>query len=239
PPTLHRRPRATPYRCFVRLRDRLELVLERFVDGDPTAQAGFARYKADRDRRWAERDAKKKKKKKKNKVPAAAVAVSIINGPTDETPVGNAASPEPDEVSSQNHVGEDVGLDVPKTRENDKGKGKKEALRPGDGDDDTGRPAGGSTSKRQTSAPAPRGTPRSATFSSLVGFALEVQRWRKRKRSDARPGYFDPDPFPLGAGRRADATVADVGAGDGDDLEMNVPVELGKRSWTVLIGTAR
>ncbi|EFQ28325.1 uncharacterized protein GLRG_03469 [Colletotrichum graminicola M1.001] len=245
PPALHGRPRATPYRFFVRLRDRLELVLERFVDGDPTAQAGFERYKADRDRRWAERDARRmrKKKKKEKKVTAAAVAISVINGPTDETPVGDAASPGMDNVFPQNHADEETGLDAPKTGDKGKDKGKDNAPCQGDDDDDddVGRApgaAGGSTARRHTDAP-PRGTQRSGTFSSLVGSTLGEQGRRKRKRPYARPGYFDPDPFPQGPSCGTDATVAEVGVGDEDRLEMNIPVELGRRSWTVPIGTAR
>ncbi|KAK2040233.1 hypothetical protein LZ31DRAFT_634191 [Colletotrichum somersetense] len=244
PPTLHGRPRATPYRCFVRLRDRLELVLERFVDGDPTAQAEFERYKADRNRRWAERDRRKKRRKEEKKVPTAAIAISIINGPADETPVRDAASPGTDYVFPQNHVDEETGLDLPKTRDKDKGKGRENVPCPGDhddDDDDVERPpgaAGGSTAGRRTDA-LPRGTHRSATFPSLVGSTLGEKRRRKKKRSDARPGYFDPDPCLQGPSCGTNATVTEVGVGDEDRLEMNIPVELGRRSWTVPIGTAR
>ncbi|KAK2056570.1 hypothetical protein LY76DRAFT_595038 [Colletotrichum caudatum] len=59
------------------------------------------------------------------------------------------------------------------------------------------------------------------------------------KRSDARPGYFDPDPCPQGPSCGINATVTEVGVGDEDRLEMNIPVELGRRSWSVPIGTAR
>ncbi|KAK1997808.1 hypothetical protein LX36DRAFT_657206 [Colletotrichum falcatum] len=253
PMTPRGRPRATLYRCFVRLRDRLELVLERFVDGDPTAQAEFESYKADRDRRWAERDAKdkkkrekKKKKKKEKKVSAAAVAISIINGPTDEAPVWNAASPGTDDAPPGSHADEKTGPGIPKARGEGRGKGKEDASWPGgDDDDDDGveRPpgvAGGPTARRhQTDAPPPRGTQRSATLSSLVGSTLGDPRRRKRRWPDSRPGYFDPDPFPQGPSRGANATVAEVGVGDEDRLEMNIPVELGRMSWTFPIGTAR
>ncbi|KAK1967527.1 hypothetical protein LY78DRAFT_490552 [Colletotrichum sublineola] len=247
PPTLHGHPRATPSRCFVRLRDRLELFLERFVDGDPTAQAGFESYKADRDRKWAERDTMKKeeakkKKKKKKKVSIATVAISITNGPADETPVWNATSPGTDDVPTQNHDNGETGLNVPKTRKKDKGKSKENTPCPED-DDDMGRfpgAAGGSRARRHVDVPPrQRGTQRSTTFSSLVGSTLGEQRRRKRKRSDARPGYFDPDPFPQGPSCDTNTTFAEAGVGDEDRLEMNVPVDLGRRSWTFPIGTAR
>ncbi|GKT60737.1 hypothetical protein ColTof4_00862 [Colletotrichum tofieldiae] len=231
-PNLQTRPRATPFRCILRLRDRLELFLERFVDGDLTAQTEFAIYKAARDRRWAEKDAKSRE------VLAAAVAISTVTGPTDKTPAGNPVSCRIESLSPGNHIGEAMGLDVPKTRARDKGKEK--ALHPQD-DADTGeaasRATGGSTARRRTSAPQLRTISGSSTFSSFVESTIGEHRRRKRKRSDARPGYFDPDLFPQEPSRDTDATG--TGAEGGDRLEMNVPAELARRSWTVPIGTAK
>ncbi|KAJ3944826.1 uncharacterized protein N0V96_004843 [Colletotrichum fioriniae] len=70
----HQRPRATPTRIFIRLRDRLQLLLERFVDGDTTAQAGFRTYKTHRDARWLAKD----------RGPASAALVAVSNTNDDE-----------------------------------------------------------------------------------------------------------------------------------------------------------
>ncbi|KZL82884.1 hypothetical protein CI238_05341 [Colletotrichum incanum] len=228
---LQTRPRVTPFRCILRLRDRLELFLERFVDGDPTAQTEFEIYKADRDRTWVEKDVKSKN------VLAATVAISTINGPTDKPPAENPVSSGVESVSPKNHVDGKIGLNVPKTRDRDKGKEK--ALYPAD-DANTGqasRAAESSTARRETSAPQLPNISRSSTFSSFVESTLGEHRRRKRKRSDARPGYFDPGLLPQEPSRGEKATV--TGAEDGDRLEMNVPVELERRSRTVPIGTAK
>ncbi|GKT50957.1 uncharacterized protein ColSpa_11138 [Colletotrichum spaethianum] len=232
-PAPQSRPRITPYRCILRLRDRLELFLERYIDGDRTAQTGFETYKTGRNRRWAEKDAKKRKEKG----PAAAVAISIINSPADKTPAENPVYSGVEAVSPVDLVDEEVGLNIPKTR--GKYEGKEKAIYTED-DADTGqasRATGGSAARPQTSAPQLRNISRSSAFSSFVESTLGEQRRRKRKRSDARPGYFDPDPFPQEPSCGTNATGA--GVEDEDRLEMNVPVEVARRSWTVPIGTAR
>ncbi|WQF89025.1 hypothetical protein CDEST_14039 [Colletotrichum destructivum] len=236
------RPRTTPYRCMLRLRDRLELFLERYVDGDPTAPAEFSIYKADRDSRWAEKDAGMKM----SKAPATAMAISIINGPADETPAGGPITAHP-RADAADHSDDARGQNVTRARDRERGKGKgnETAVRPADGGAETGRPpraAGGSAAGRQAGAPRPRNMLRTSTLSSLIDSAIGEKRRRRRKRSDARPGYFDPGPFPSTPSRGAVLTGVGVGAGAGADedrLEMNVPVELARRSWTVPIGTAR
>ncbi|OBR07824.1 hypothetical protein CH63R_09345 [Colletotrichum higginsianum IMI 349063] len=237
------RPRTTPYRCVLRLRDRLELFLERYVDGDPTAPAEFGIYKTDRDRRWAEKDAGRKM----SKAPAAAMAISIINGPADETPVGGPITAHPG-ADAADHSDDAGGQNITRARgrERGKGKGNETAVRPADGGAETERPpraAGGSAAGRQVGAPRPRKMLRSSTLSSLIDSAIGEKRRRRRKRSDARPGYFDPGPSPPTPSRSAALTGVGVGVGTGagadeDRLEMNVPVELARRSWTVPIGTA-
>ncbi|KAK6216695.1 hypothetical protein QIS74_06809 [Colletotrichum tabaci] len=235
------RPRTTPYRCVLRLRDRLELFLERYVDGDPTAPADFGIYKADRDRRWAEKDAGRKM----SKAPAAAMAISIINGPADETPAGGPITAYPG-ADAADHSDDAGGQNITRARDRERGKGKGNttAVRPADGGAETERPpraAGGSAAGRQVGAPRPRNMLRSSTLSSLLDSAIGEKRRRRRKRSDARPGYFDPSPSPPTPSRSAALTGVGVGTGAGADedrLEMNVPVELTRRSWTVPIGTA-
>ncbi|KAJ0162591.1 hypothetical protein CTA2_4308 [Colletotrichum tanaceti] len=247
------RPRTTPYRCVLRLRDRLELFMERYVDGDPTAPAEFGIYKAERDRRWAEKDVGRKM----SKAPAAAMAISIINsnGPADEASVGTPVTAHPG-VEAADHGDDAAGQNVTRARDRDregdrekgKGKGDETAVRPADGGAaETGRPpraAGGSAAGRQVGAPRPRNMLRSSTLSSLIDSAIGEKRRRRRKRSDARPGYFDPSLSPptpsCGAASTGVGVGAEVGAGaDEDQLEMNVPTELARRSWTVPIGTAR
>ncbi|EXF86124.1 hypothetical protein CFIO01_11497 [Colletotrichum fioriniae PJ7] len=244
----HQRPRATPARIFIRLRDRLQLLLERFVDGDTTAQAGFRTYKTHRDARWLAKD----------RGPASAALVAVSNTNDDEpirrrsrkrSPVTqqgdlSVAGGGGDELP-RDDVGE--GLVIPKTRE--KGKEKQTT---GTQAHDAGEPFTLETTspdgkeRRQTRTPSqPRSLSRSNTLSSIVSSTFlggsqrqRRRRRRERERSDARPGYFDPGPSP--ALIKPPREQTSVAMRDVDDrLEMNIPVELARRSWSVPVGTAR
>ncbi|KXH68164.1 hypothetical protein CSAL01_02085 [Colletotrichum salicis] len=235
------RPRATPARIFIRLRDRLELLLERFVDGDPTAQAGFRTYKAHRDARWLEKD--------RGPPSAALTAVSNANdgeprhlkGPIEQ---GNQCRgvglPREDGGESP------AGLALPNIRDKGKRKQTTETQAHDPGKSSTLETASSNgKEKHETRVPSqPRGLSRSSTLSSIVsstflgGSQRQRRRRRKRERSDARPGYFNPDPSPALKPNRAKTSVV-MKDDDGDRLEMNVPVELARRSWSVPVGTAR
>ncbi|KAK1448328.1 hypothetical protein CCUS01_11736 [Colletotrichum cuscutae] len=242
----HQGPRATPARIFIRLRDRVQLLLERFVDGDTTAQAGFRTYKAHRDARWLARDRG-----------LASAALAAVSNTEDEP---SRRSGKRSAVMQQGNLdvalgggdgggGDDVdeGLVIPKTREQGKEKQMTGILA-----HDSGKPStlettsSGGKERRQTRTPSQlHSLSRSSTLSSIVSSTFlggsqrqQKRRRRKRDRSDARPGYFDPDPSPeLTKPPRAQASV--VMRDDDDRLEMNVPVELAKGSWGVPVGTAR
>lgn len=189
------RPRATPARIFIRLRDRLQLFLERFVDGDATAQAGFRTYKAHRDARWLAKD----------RGPASAALAAVSNTedePSRRSRKRSAAMQQGNLDVAGGGGGDDVdeGLVIPKTREEGKEKQMTGILAR-----DAGKPSTLETTslngieKRQTRAPSqPRSLSRSSTLSSIVsstflgGSQRQRRRRRKRERSDARPGYFDP-----------------------------------------------
>ncbi|KAK1688768.1 hypothetical protein BDP55DRAFT_629324 [Colletotrichum godetiae] len=235
------RPRATPARIYIRLRDRLELLLERFVDGDPTAQAGFRSYKAHRNARRLEKDGG-----------PASTALAVVSNANDGEPrrlkgpieQGNQCC----EVGLPREDGGEspAGLVLPNTR--DKGKRKQTTETQAH---DSGKSSALETTflngkeKHQPRAPTqPRCLSRSSTLSSIFsstflgGGQRQRRRRRKRERSDARPGYFDSDPSPALKPTRAKTSVV-VKDDDGDRLEMNLPVELARTSWSVPVGTAR
>ncbi|KAK1728790.1 uncharacterized protein BDZ83DRAFT_102180 [Colletotrichum acutatum] len=235
----HQRPRATPARIFIRLRDRLQLFLERFVDGETTAQAGFRTHKAHRNARWLAKD----------QGPASAALAAVSNTNDDEpsrrsgkkSPVAGGVGPPCGNVGER--------LIIPKTREKGKGKGTPTAgaLTHGSGKPFTLETTSPDVKERRQRLPPsqPRSLSRSSTLSSIVSSTLlggsqrqQKRRRRKRERSDARPGYFDPDPSPaLSKSPRVQTLV--VMKEDDDRLVMNVPVELARRSWGVPVGTAK
>ncbi|OHE95308.1 hypothetical protein CORC01_09453 [Colletotrichum orchidophilum] len=236
------RPRVTPSRIFLRLRDRLELLLERFVERDATAQAEFMTYKAHRDRRWLEKDM--------DGGPAAAALAAVSNTTeprrrqkspiNQDNPTVAYALPFRDD-NVHDMFDEPV---IPKTRDKDKDKEKASGLMR---TLDKSQTLDGKGAARQMRAPPqPRTLSRSSTLSSIIDstFLGGGQRRRRRRnrrgRSDARPGYFDPDLSPTTTPPRAQTqTAVSVARNDDDRLEMNVPVEVQRRSWNVPIGSAR
>ncbi|OLN82225.1 hypothetical protein CCHL11_09895 [Colletotrichum chlorophyti] len=188
------RPRPTLHRCIVRLRDRVELFLERHVDGDPTSGAEYSAYKKQRDKIWMEED-----QGKEAILPAAALLKN-------RAPI-HATS------------GRITSADMPEYIQYDRVKDKESGFSP----EIINRQ--GSAAKK-TAAGRPRDLSRASTFSLTISSALGEVRRRRRKRSDARPGYFDPAPWP-GTSER---TNTGVGIGNEDHLGMNIPVELAKPS---------
>ncbi|WYZ41877.1 hypothetical protein EsH8_V_000772 [Colletotrichum jinshuiense] len=222
-----RRPRVTPRRCATRLRDRLELLLERFVDKVPGVQADFAAYKADRDRSWGEADTATNKG-------AVAAVTPAVDTLYDRAPVETPCS------LGQQHA--QLGIVASGRQEDeqieDRSDGQERGGYPGDNVGIRGflGDTGLATKARKADMRArPRNVSGSSTFSSVVDAALREARRRKRKLSDARPGYFDPDPFPRTTGHGGTTAAT----GGGDELVMNIPVELENRSRAGSIGIAR
>ncbi|KAI8252159.1 hypothetical protein K4K58_008078 [Colletotrichum sp. SAR11_239] len=216
-------PRMSVYRCFVRLRDRLEFILVRYVDKDPYVQEDFPVYKAERDEKWAVEDGFHKQIPLTKSATELETIKSCVEHPCAE---GSAASPEPSEKAT------------PDTR--DKGKRKDTELFSGfdfglgdaspsgqrknshNGSRHTAKDKGPVVERQITNESRPRDVSRSNTFTSVVDSTLSEARRRKRQRSDSKPGYFDPDPFHEDVGASGAAGIQ----GEGDELVMNVPVEL-------------
>lgn len=90
--------------------------------------------------------------------------------------------------------------------------------------DDRDADSGQRRRRRPAPGPSPGNLSKSSTVSSFLDSKRSEARRRKRKKSDSRPGYFDPGPF-------ADDTTgtgSEVETG-GDSLIMNIPVALRNR----------
>ncbi|KAF4810431.1 hypothetical protein CGCSCA5_v010632 [Colletotrichum siamense] len=216
-------PRMSVYRYFVRLRDRLEFILVRYVDKDPHVQEDFPLYKAERDEKWAVEDGFHKQIPSTKSATELETIKSCVEHPCAE---GSAASPEPSEKAT------------PDTR--DKGKRKDTELFSGfdfglgdaspsgqrknshNGSQHTAKDKKPAVERPNTNESPTRDVSRSNTFTSVVDSTLSESRRRKRQRSDSKPGYFDPDPFHEDVGAAGTAEIQ----GEGDELAMNVPVEL-------------
>lgn len=216
-------PRMSVYRYFVRLRDRLEFILVRYVDKDPYVQEDFPVYKAERDEKWAVEDGFHKQIPSTKSATELETIKSCVEHPCAE---GSAASPKPSEKAT------------PDTR--DKGKRKDTELFSGfdfglgdasksgqrknshDSSQHAAKDKGPAVERQITNESRPRDVSRSNTFTSVVDSTLSESRRRKRQRSDSKPGYFDPDPFHGDVSAAGTAVIQ----GEGDELVMNVPVEL-------------
>ncbi|KAF9882370.1 hypothetical protein CkaCkLH20_00406 [Colletotrichum karsti] len=210
------------YRYFVRLRDRLELILLHYVDKDPYAKSDFAAYKIERDEKWAAKDGS-----------AKVAPTTVIAGP--ET--ANAAADEDASILPHTTTTMSETLSL-------KGKGKETEVFPGF---DFGlaettaepRDAAGDKTPPDTEHEAKdfvheKGTvngtrPRDVSKASILSSIVDSgdARRRKRAKSDSKPGYFDPNPF-TGEEERGE-TVAEI-QGKGDELVMNIPIELQNRN---------
>ncbi|KAF5507044.1 hypothetical protein CGCA056_v012912 [Colletotrichum aenigma] len=216
-------PRMSVYRYFVRLRDRLEFILVRYVDKDPHVQKDFPIYKAERDEKWAVEDGFHKQIPLTKSTTELETIKSCVKQRCAEA---SPASPE-----SPKKATPDTG---------DKGKKKDAELFSGfdfglgdaspsgqrknshNGSQHAAKDKGLAIERQNTHESRPRDVSRSNTFTSVVDSTLSESRRRKRQRSDSKPGYFDPDPF------HGDVSAAGTAGiqGEGDELVMNVPVEL-------------
>ncbi|KAL3302703.1 hypothetical protein RB213_007495 [Colletotrichum asianum] len=217
-------PRMSVYRYFVRLRDRLEFILVRYVDKDPHVQEDFPIYKAERDEKWAVEDGFHKQIPLTKSATELETIKSCVEQRCAE---GSPASSKPPERATPDAT-------------RDKGKRKDTELFSGfdfglgdaspsgqrknshNGSRHTAKDKGPAAERQNTNESRPRDVSRSNTFTSVVDSTLSESRRRKRQRCDSRPGYFDPDPFHEDVGASGAAGIQ----GEGDELVMNVPVEL-------------
>ncbi|KAJ5001606.1 hypothetical protein K4K48_001174 [Colletotrichum sp. SAR 10_66] len=217
-------PRMSVYRYFVRLRDRLEFILVRYVDKDPHVQEDFPIYKAERDEKWAVEDGFHKQ------IPSTKSATELETiKPCVEHPgaEGSPVSPElleratPDatrDKSKRKDTELFSGFDFGLGDASPSGQRKNSH----NGSRHTAKDTGPAAERQNTNESRPRDGSRSNTFTSVVDSTLPETRRHKRQRSDSKPGYFDPDPFHEDAGASGAAGIQ----GEGDEVVMNVPVEL-------------
>ncbi|KAH0426169.1 hypothetical protein CcaCcLH18_10497 [Colletotrichum camelliae] len=220
-------PRMSAYRYFVRLRDRLEFILVRYVDNDPHVQEDFPVYKAERNEKWAVEDGFHKQIPSTKSVTELDAMKPCVEHPcARESP----ASPESPERATPDARGKGKRKDTELFSGFDFGLGDAspaaQRTNSHSGSQHTVKDKGPAVERQNTNESRPRDVSRSNTFTSVVDSTLSEARRRKRQRSDSKPGYFDPDPFHKDAGLAGTARIQ----GEGDELVMNVPIELHNES---------
>ncbi|KAF6844774.1 hypothetical protein CMUS01_00708 [Colletotrichum musicola] len=220
PPRQHsQQPQMSLYRCVVRLRDRFGPR----ADTDPGARAVFAPHNAETERRDGGRatvattsptvaSRKRLTKPRPSKTPPSSPSETNRQTTTIRTQTVSAQD-KGQRQGTEVFPGFNFGLDEATTG---MGSGtKSESKTP---EIDTKEADSGRRGQRRNTPPSPSNLSKSSTVSSFFDSKRSEARRRKRKKSDSRPGYFDPGPFAKGT--TGGDTEVDVG---GDSLIMNIP----------------
>ncbi|KAL0942194.1 uncharacterized protein CTRU02_200080 [Colletotrichum truncatum] len=220
------RPRMSLYRYFIRLCDRLELILLRYVDKDPYAQGDFEAYKKERNEAWAE-DYTVKEAVLTTAIATSGPETTMATTECQRPVEGNRTPLDPITTEIEDHaMNEGKGRDVevfsgvsfgiePANSGDQDAKNDSTPLRGGKGVDVP-------VKRRHTDGVKRHNVSRPKTLLSVIESRLSEARRRKRKKSDARPGYFNPGPSLAGDGGARMKGDEE----EGDKLVMNVPTNL-------------